>query len=111
VLDQPGRERRPRHDRLADDAVLPGDQVAVRVQPGLHRVVVGRPVAAALHVVLARPQHLDRRLGADRLQRAHHLDDDVGIGHRPAPEEAAGRHRVQLHLPGLEAHDVGTHLL
>ena len=35
--------------------------LAVGVEPGLQRVHVGRPVAPALHVVLAGPLHLDRR--------------------------------------------------
>ena len=40
-------ERRARHDGLTDDAVLPGNQFAVLVEPSLQRVHVHRPIEAA----------------------------------------------------------------
>src|ERR1700730_4605562 len=55
VLDQHRDERRALKDRPADDPVLPGDQIARAVEPGLDRVEIHRAVAAAANVVLACP--------------------------------------------------------
>ncbi len=111
VLDHHARKRRAGQDRLADDPLPPGDQPAAGVEAARELVVVHRPIAAARHVVLAGPLHLDRGLGAGRLEDAHDLDDHVRIGDRAPAEEAARRHHVQLHLRGVDAHDLGAHRL
>ena len=73
----------PVGDRLADDRVLPGDRLAARVEPGADGRVPHRPVVAAADVVLARPDHLDRR-AAGGLGDVHGLDDEVGARRRRA---------------------------
>jgi hypothetical protein len=64
VLHQHRLERGAGEDRLADDHVLPGDQVALRIEAGFQRVVVHRPVEAGAHVVLAAADELHRRFPA-----------------------------------------------
>ena len=69
--------------------------VAVVVEADLQPCARHRAVVAAAHVVLARPDHLDRRLPPIALARLDRLDDDVGIGHRAPAEAAAGLHHMQ----------------
>ncbi len=59
-LEQHRLERRALDDGLADDAVLPRDRQAVGIEPRADHVVGARPIVAAAHVVLARPDDLDR---------------------------------------------------
>ena len=71
VLEQ--RREEARHDRRADDAMVPGDELAVRIKSGADAVVVVGPVHVVLDVLLAAPDDLHRilRLLGDerRLQR------------------------------------------
>ncbi len=57
--DQPGK-RGAGEDRLADHAMIPGDQPARRVDAGPHPMQVHRPVIAAADIVLAGIDQLDR---------------------------------------------------
>ena len=103
VLDHDGSERRAGDDRLADDAMLPADQLAVLVQRRFQPVEVQRAIEPAANVIFARPLQLDRdAVGAERLGDRDRLDDVVGA-HVGAPAEAAaGEQRVDLHLLRLE---------
>ena len=85
----------------------PGRDLARAVDHALDVVGVDRAVAAARHVVLARPLHLDRRLPADRLRGLHRLGDHVRVGRGAPSEAAAGHHDVQLDLVGRDARDLG----
>ena len=73
-------------DRLARDAHVQRRHVALRVQAGRQLALRDRVVAALQHVLLARPDQLDRRAG-------HLLGDDHRLAHpvvhRAAPAEAA----------------------
>ena len=60
ILDRELLERCALHDRLADDALLPAEQLALRVEAGAQPVQESRPVIAAAHVVLAHPDEFDR---------------------------------------------------
>ena len=62
-----------------------------------------RAVAAALDVVLARPQHLDRPLVLRGLEHLGRLRRHVARGRCAAAEAAAGKQRIDLDLLGLEA--------
>ncbi len=64
-----------------------------------------RPVVAAADVVLARPDHLDRRVDAGllhRLRDVHGLHQVIGRRDGAPAEAAAGQHRVQRDLLRLE---------
>lgn len=61
-----------REDGLADDAVPPGDDLAILVQSDLHVLRCQRTILAVLHIVLARPHHLH---GAAR----HRLGQQSGV--------------------------------
>jgi hypothetical protein len=56
--------RRALEDGLAHDHVVPGQDVALRVEADLGAVHVHGPVVAALDVVLAAPQRAHRRVDA-----------------------------------------------
>ena len=87
-----------------DDYLLPGDGGALRIDADAQAVDVRRPVVAAAHVVLARPDDLDRR--ARRLRDLNRLGDDVARRGRAAAEAAAQEHRVDLDLLGRDAEDL-----
>ena len=88
--------------------MLPGDELAVGVEPGLHRVHVGRPVAPALHVVLAGPLHLDRRAASPSARAVDTASTITSASeHRAPAEAAAGLHHVQPHLVRRDAGDLG----
>ena len=93
----------PSEERLDDHVLLPRHGRAGRVQRRADGVIRPGPVVAAAHVVLARPDHLDRR--PDGLGNLHGLAHEVAVGHRPPAEAAAQQRRVQRHLfrlqPGL----------
>src|SRR5262249_45160811 len=74
VLHHHGLERRAGEYRLPGDAVLPGDEVALRVEPRFQRVDVRRPVVPRAHVVLARPHELDWNAAVYRLSDLHRLE-------------------------------------
>ena len=91
--------------------MVPADDVARRIDARAQRVHVHRTVVAALHVVLARPHHLDRdaRLaGLDqRHGDRHRFQHVVGRGTRAASEAAAGVEHVELDLLGLQSRVLG----
>jgi hypothetical protein len=60
VLDHPLRKWSSGDDRLADDAMLPSDDVAILVEASLNPMNVDWAVITTLHVIFARPKHLDR---------------------------------------------------
>ena len=86
--------------------IVNGDQLSIFVEARLDRMHVGRPVAAAPHVVLSGPLHLDRRFPTKRARRSHSLDDQVGIPNRSAAEATAGLHDVQPDLVGRHTADL-----
>ncbi len=61
-LDEVLRKWRARDERLANDSLLPGQQLAACIQSGAHGVIRARPVKSTAHVVLARPNDFDRFL-------------------------------------------------
>jgi hypothetical protein len=89
ILDHHRLERSPLEDRLAHDAVLPADDLALVVERGPHAVDPERPVEPATDVVLARPDDLDR--GGDALllrglRDVHGLADEVAARARAPPK-------------------------
>ena len=92
------RGRRALEDRLADDAVLPADDVALRVEPGAQAVHVERAIPAALDVVLARPHELHGLVAPDGLGDGGRLPDDLAVRGGAAAETAARQHGVDAHL-------------
>ena len=91
-------EGRAGQDRLADDDVLPGNEVALRVEARLERVVVHRPVEAGAHVVLASPDQLYRRGAVGGLGDGDGLEHEVGLGIGAPAEAAAGVELVDADL-------------
>ena len=75
---------------VADEVIVPGDDLAGGVQAGLEVMEAARTVEIVRHVVFASPQELDRH--------ADGLGDPGGFGHvvvGEAPAEtAAGAHLV-----------------
>ena len=107
----PAANSRSREDRLADEAMLPPDDLPLPVQPGFQRVQERRTVVAAAHVVLARPDELDRNVA---LVRTRERDEDlgafdqvVGMRVRASSEAAAREQHVDLDLLGLDAERLG----
>jgi hypothetical protein len=98
-------KRRAAQDGLADDDVVPGQDLALRVEADLGAVHVHGAVVAALDVVLAAPQraHRGRQPGAARglghIAGFHHV---VAGGNRAAAETAAGH--LHVHLDVLRRH-------
>src|SRR6185436_9260560 len=72
-------------DRGRRYALAPGDELLLRVEPGVDAVRAGRVVVAVADVVLARPLHAHRR--AHRARQERRLEDEVGL--RLAAEAAA----------------------
>src|SRR3989449_8181366 len=79
-------------DGRRHDAVRPGHRVPTGVEPGREPVVSRRTVEAVAHVVLPRPDHLDRR--AHGLREAHRLRHEV----RGRSEEHTSELQSRLHL-------------
>ena len=111
VLHQRRLERRSSHDRLADDAVLPGDHVALGVEPGAQPMHVERSIAAALDVVLARPHQLDGAIAADGLGDAGRLAGHVAVRGCAAAEAATREQRVDANGGRRHADDPRNGLL
>src|SRR3974390_299390 len=71
LLYHPRGERRTVEDRLTDNPVLPSDEIALGIEPGLDRVEIHWAIAATANVVHARPDQLHRlTIGAERLRDA-----------------------------------------
>ena len=106
VLDHEGLHRSTGHDRLADDAVVPGLQLAGLVQADAHAVQVQRPEITATGIVLARPDHLHRRIHAlvtRCLGDRHRLQQVVRHRTGAATKAAAGIQLGQRNLLGRQA--------
>ena len=82
--------------------MAPGNRLAVRVEPGLHAVVVIRPVHVVLDVLLAGPDDLHRPV--DLLGDLHRLRDEVHL--EPAAEAAAEEVVVHHDLLQRQAGDL-----
>jgi hypothetical protein len=95
------RRRETRHHRRTDDAVLPRNRLAVRVEARGDFVVVVRPVHVVLNVFFACPDHLHRRrhLFADLDRLRDHVEFE------PPPEAAADQVVVHDDLVGGQARD------
>ena len=97
ILDQPG-EGTACNNRLADNMIVPGDQLAVRVETGPHPVDIGRAISSASRVVLAGPLHFHRCLPANRLADSDRFQDHIRIRRCPPAKPAAGLHDVHAHF-------------
>ena len=105
VLDDEPLERRAGHERLARRSAAarrPGCRP--RRAPRAQRVVGARPVEAAAHVVLARPDHLDRRLrppsrSAPPRGRSGRRSPRAGRSRRRGASCAAGPSRGRARSP------------
>ena len=105
VLDHHLLERRTRQNGLTDDGVIPREDVALVVEADFGAVHVHGTVVAAMDVVFAAPDDLDRLAMAGLapcLGDLRRLDTIVGRGDRASPEAPARHERVQLDLLGLE---------
>ena len=85
-------------------AMPPGDHLVAGVEAGLEALRRHGVIEAVLHVVLARPHHLDRR-AAQLLGQQRRLDGEVALG--LAAEAAAEQRGVHRHLLGLDAERLG----
>ncbi len=106
LLDQERLHRGTGDDRLADDAVVPGLQLAGLIQADARTVQVHRAEEAATGIVLTRPDHLHRcvhALVARGLGDRHGLQQVIRTRAGTAPETAAGIQLGQRHLFRLEA--------
>src|SRR4029453_6798173 len=83
--------------RFRHHAMMPGDQLAGSVKPGLDVMRGHRPEFAEDQIVLAAPDQLYRL--ADRLGEAHGLDDYLLLA--TAAEPAAQRVLMQRDLAAL----------
>src|SRR5207245_3952344 len=92
-------------DRLPHDAVLPGDEAPLRVQPRFQRVVVHRTVVARAHVVLPRPHELYRSSAADGFRDLRRLDEVIRVRIGAPPAAAACEAHAELELPWLHSED------
>ena len=95
-----------RHDRRERRSVQPCGDLARAVEPALHVLRGHGVVVAVTDLVVARPDHLDRR--ADVLRQQRRLDDEVGL--RLAAEAAAEQRHVQRDLRQVDA-ERGGHFL
>src|SRR3989442_5656170 len=85
-----------RNNRLAYDVMRPDQRISIRIHSADQRVIVHRPVISAMHVVLARPDHLDRR--ASSFGYVHSFTDEVRRRIRAATKTTAQQRGVNLHL-------------
>src|SRR5690606_16657067 len=102
--------RRTRHDRLADQPVVPGLYGPRIVQADAHAVQKHGPVEPAPGVVLTRPDQLHRHrvaLVTSRLGDRHRLHHVVGTRTCPAAEAATGIKLDQRYALGRNAEVLG----
>jgi len=111
VLDCHALEGGARHDRLADDVVRPGGDIALGIETRLHRMHIGWTVTPALHVVIARPLHFYRPRPAEGFRHLNRLRHHIGIEHRAPAKAAAGAHHMQLHLVWRHTGDLRRDIL
>ena len=83
---------------MPDDALLPCDDISSFVEGGANGVVIHRTIVAGLHIVLARPDQLDRCGALDRFGDISRLAHEVGRGIGAPAEAAAGKDLVDLDL-------------
>src|ERR1700730_2932289 len=88
-------KRRTLHDRLADDGIAPGLDLAVADDPA-HAMNAERPVVPAAHIVLARPHQLHRFSPANRFHHFGKLKRNVRTLLRAAAEAATGKYGLQM---------------
>ena len=115
LLHQEGLERGALDDGLPDDDVVPREDVALVIECGIDPVQMGRPVIAALDVILATPHDLERPGRRTRpllpgLGNGRTFAQIVGCGHGAASEAPACRQRDELDLRGFEAQRLGANL-
>src|SRR5437773_11594487 len=96
MLNDTAPQQSARHNRLAYTLTLPAQRISSRIPPADKRVIVHRPVISAMHVVLARPDHLDRR--ASSFGYVHSFTDEVRRRIRAATKTTAQQRGVNLHL-------------
>src|SRR5437870_13491798 len=99
ILDDPALEPVARHNGLAYNVMRPDQRISIRIHPADKRVIVHRPVISAMHVVLARPDHLDRRASSSGY--VHSFTDEVRRRIRAATKTTAQQRGVNLHLLSL----------
>ena len=111
VLHHHRLERRAGEDRLPDDRVAPGDELALRIEARLERVVVHRAVVARAHVVLASPDELHRGAALDRLGDGRGFQEVIRVRVGAPAEAAASIEHVELHLLGTQVEELPEHHL
>ena len=84
---------------------MPCRELARGIEAGAQVMRRQRPETAVVHVVLARPHHLDRT--ADFLRQHHRVHDEVDVAIAAATEAAAHQQIVQLHLVARNAEELG----
>src|SRR6266581_7037937 len=103
ILDDHALERSARHNRLAYDVMRPDQRISIRIHSSDQRVIVHRPVIAAVHVIFARPDHFDWHAGS-----FGHVDsfaDKIRRRIRAATKTTAQQRSVNLHLLRLQSGD------
>src|SRR6266566_4081562 len=85
-----------RHNRLAYDVMRPDQRISIRIHPADKRVIVHWPVIAAVHVVLASPDHLDWRAGS--LGHIDSFADKIRRRIRTPAKTTTQQRSVNLHL-------------
>ena len=101
-----GESRLGQH-RLADAGMKIGHRHAARIDARADPIDAVRAVVAAVHVVLARPDGLDRL--ADALRDECGFDDEIRAVARAPSEATAEEGGVQHHLLRREAERFGDH--
>ena len=104
-------EGRAARDRLADDAMLPADDIARGVETTAQAMHVEWPIPAALDVVFACPHELDGAITADGLRDGRRFAGNVAVGRGAAAEAAPSEQRVHTHRVGRYADDLRDDLL
>ena len=84
---------------------MPGRELAGGIEAGAQVMRRQRPEAAVVHIVLARPHHLDRAL--DLLRQHHRVHDEIDVAVAAPAETAAHQQVVQLHLVARDAEELG----
>src|SRR5216684_3701991 len=102
-----GTGEKPRHDRRADDAALPRDGPAVRVQTGNELAVSRGAVKIVLHIVFARPGDLHGRTGGFR--NLDRFGNKILLG--AATEAAPKKSSVYANLLRLQPGDLRASVL
>ena len=95
-----------RHDGLPGGMVVPGNELARRIEPGLEARHRSGAVEVVPHVFFTRPDRLHRpaRRG---LRNDHGLGDEIDI--QPAPETAAQVLHLHVHLLCVQRQQAGGH--